>query len=140
MPETTALENVKSKGFARTTNDALSLPHVDGRSPWARRRRDLIRQFTKELGGTPTLRQRVLVSNVSAAIVASEQMQSRIVSGDGTVAPDDIVRVGGLVARLLAALSDTAPEKPSGSALLREYLEGRTDITKRPDKRTGDRI
>jgi hypothetical protein len=116
---------------SRLSNDPTALrdidgKRVDGRSTWGRRRRDLIRSLTADVGKlrTVTERDRVLIGNVSALIVRTEQLQAGIVHGlDGD--PDVLVRLTGLTARLLSALGlDTGATQPEETTLAEILAHG----------------
>jgi hypothetical protein len=105
---------------SRISNDALVLDQTDGRLTWARRRRDLIRQFTEELNRTPNTRDTVLITNLASAVVRSEQVQCQIARGE-PINDEEYVRLGNVITRLIGTLRlKSSPDKLQPS--LAEYL------------------
>src|SRR5262245_3302073 len=101
------------------TNRPLELPEVDGRSVWGRRRRDLIRELSAELGrrgqsfplSAPT---QLLVNQCASVQCRIEQLQVCVAKGEA-VNDEQLVRLVGTVARLLTSLgltrlSDSEPK------------------------------
>ena len=96
----------KSKGRSAISNGTRLIEGVDGRSPAARRFRDLVEAYCQALGqpfdrlGEAT---RNTVRQAVSAQLHSEQMQSAIVRGE-PVDSDQMVRVSNLSVRLLRSL------------------------------------
>lgn len=69
-----------SRTRSRITNGRELLPDVDGRSPWARRFRDLIELHTTDLGGVDVLSeaQRSLVRRCATIEVELEYQEARM--------------------------------------------------------------
>jgi hypothetical protein len=97
---------------------------VDGRSAESRRFRDLVSAYADELGGVGeiTEAQRALVTQAASVQLSAEALQSRIVRGD-VVDADELVRVGNVLARLMAAIGIKKGSKAAdGVADLHRYL------------------
>jgi hypothetical protein len=113
------------KSIARTsttnrsavTNGSKLLVGIDGRSPSARRFRDLIQLYEAEIGGELTEVERGLVKQAAALTLTAEGMQADIVNGK-PVDPDAMIRVTSTAKRILGAISaKSAKNKPSGPDL-----------------------
>jgi hypothetical protein len=63
------------------TNGSKLLVGIDGRSPTARRFRDLIQLYEAEMGGAPTEVGRGLIKSAAALTLKIEQLQAAIVEG-----------------------------------------------------------
>jgi hypothetical protein len=112
-------EIVVRSPFARSSisNGKRSLPGIDGRGIWSRRRRDLIASFTAELNRPLRERDKALIANAASLIVRCEQMHVQIVSG-AEVDDDQLIRLSNVATRLLTALGlDKAKPQPSGPSL-----------------------
>ena len=111
--------------FARSSisNGKRSLPGIDGRGIWSRRRRDLIASFTAELNRPLRERDKALIANAASLIVRCEQLHVQIVNG-AEVDDDQLIRLSNVATRLLTALGlDRVKPKdvgPSLADLLRE--------------------
>jgi hypothetical protein len=98
----------------------------DGRTASARRFKDLVEDFSGPLGGYAALSQAdaVLVREVAARTIEAELVQSRL-ANDQSVDPDVSVRLGNILARLLAQVERRrkalAPKPPT----LAEYAATR---------------
>ena len=105
--------------FARSSisNGKRSLPGIDGRGIWSRRRRDLIAAFTAELNRTLRERDKALIANAASLIVRCEQLHVQIVNG-AEVDDDQLIRLSNVATRLLTALGlDKAKPQRSGPSL-----------------------
>ena len=117
--------------FARSSvsNGKRSLPGIDGRGTWSRRRRDLIASFTAELGRPLRERDKALIANAASLIVRCEQLHVQIVDG-ADVDDDQLIRLSNVATRLLTALGlDRVKRQPSGLKLsdyLRVHHDGET--------------
>src|SRR5262245_5424361 len=91
--------------FARSSvsNGKRSLPGIDGRGTWSRRRRDLIASFTAELGRPLRERDKALIANAASLIVRCEQLHVQIVNG-ADIDDDQLIRLSNVATRLLTAL------------------------------------
>jgi hypothetical protein len=96
---------------------------VDGRSANARRFRDLIDAFSRDLGGMSQLSEadRSLVRQAATLTVRSEQLQAAIVRGE-PVDPDELIRLTNTARRTLAGIRRKEQPKPLG---LGDYLAQR---------------
>src|SRR6202035_3506846 len=74
------------------TNGSKLLVGIDGRSPTARRYRDLVQAVEAEIGGNLTEVERGLVMQAAALALRAEQMQADIVNGK-MVDSDDLIRL-----------------------------------------------
>lgn len=118
--------------FARSSvsNGKRSLPGIDGRGTWSRRRRDLIASFTAELNWPLRERDKALIANAAALIVRCEQLHVQIVRG-ADVDDDQLIRLSNVATRLLTALGlDKAKPQPSGLSLS-DYLRTHHDAVTR---------
>ena len=91
---------------SKISNDSTTLPNIDGRGVWPRRRRDVIKLLIAEItrrGRRVTPAQLLLVGQVASLQVRLEQMQGMICRGDA-VDDEQMSRHGALVARLLDTL------------------------------------
>jgi hypothetical protein len=114
-------------GRAAVSNGSRLLPGVDGRSASARRYRDLLKEFTAELGGEGIMTEpmRALVRQAAAVTVEAEKMQAAIVRGDA-VDTEQLVRVTNTLARLMNLLKTKAKASKAGQrTALSEYLRTR---------------
>jgi hypothetical protein len=104
---------------SRVTNGTRMLEGVDGRSPTARRYRDLVESFTHDLGGMAQLSEadRSLVRQAATLTVRSEQLQAAIVRGE-PVDPDELIRLTNTTRRTLAGIRRKEPPKET----LSDYL------------------
>jgi hypothetical protein len=106
----------------------MMLSGIDGRSPQARRYRDLVADFADELGGQDRLTQAQLavVRQAAGVTVQCEAMQTDIVNGK-SVDAEQLVRVSNLLARLLGQLGigKTAAPETKPKRTLRDKLAER---------------
>jgi len=99
------------------TNGSKLLVGIDGRSPAARRFRDLVDAYTSEIGGELTEVERGLVKQAAALTLTAEGMQADIVNGK-PVDTDAMIRVTSTAKRILGAISaKAAKNKPAGPSL-----------------------
>lgn len=90
------------------TNGSRLLDGIDGRSPAARRFRDLVQAFETEIGGDqPSELQRGLVRQAAALALRAEQLQAAIVRGE-MVDDDHFIRLSGEARRLIDTLKSKA--------------------------------
>ena len=119
--------------FARSSisNGKRSLPGIDGRGIWSRRRRDLITAFTAELNRTLRERDKALIANAASLIVRCEQLHVQIVNG-AEVDDDQLIRLSNVATRLLTALGlDRAKPQASGPTLADILREVMTKVRRR---------
>jgi hypothetical protein len=95
-----------SKGRSNLSNDALLVEGCDLRSSSARRFRDLVNAFSRDLGGVSALSEveRAHVRQAAALTVQVERLQASIVRGDAHVDADEIVRLSSEARRCLQRL------------------------------------
>ena len=88
---------------SKVTNGTRLLEGIDGRSPSARRYRDLVESFTHDLGGMDQLTEsdRALVRQAASLTIRAQQLQTAIVNGE-PVNPDELIRLTNTVRRTLA--------------------------------------
>lgn len=74
----------KKSARSRVSNGRDLLPGIDGRSPTARRYRDLVSAIIAERGGSDLITETIaqLIRRFSAASVLAEQMEARIARGE----------------------------------------------------------
>jgi hypothetical protein len=104
---------------SRVTNGTRVLEGVDGRSPSARRFRDLLDSFAHDLGGLEHLSEadRSLVKQAASLTIRAEQLQVAIVRGE-PVDPDELIRLTNTARRTLAGIRRKEQPKPT----LGDYL------------------
>src|SRR5829696_9093765 len=115
-----------SKGRSNLSNDALLLEGCDLRSSSARRFRDLVTAYSRELGGVSALNEveRAHVRQAAALTLQAERLQASIVRGDSHVDADEIVRLSSEARRCLERLEGRI-KQPEGGHSLRDYLSKR---------------
>jgi hypothetical protein len=89
------------------TNGSKLLVGIDGRSPSARRFRDLIKAYEGEIGGVLTEVERGLIKQAAALTLRAEGMQSDIVNGVD-VDNDALIRISNTAKRILGAIATKA--------------------------------
>lgn len=99
---------------SRVTNRSKLAMNVDGRSAAARRFRDLIDEFTEELGGDLSKAEHSLVKLAAVTFLRAEQLQAAVVNGD-TVDDAELIRAVNAGARIFRDLA-AAKLKRSKSA------------------------
>jgi len=99
---------------AASSNDPVRLSGVDGRSATNRRFRDLTLAFVADLGGPGVASEadKALARQAAGAVVASEQMQARIIRGE-VVDLEQATRLANAAARLLQTLRTLNKAKPA---------------------------
>ena len=100
---------LKPEGRSRVTNgNSLFAEHVDGRSAWARRFRDLIELHVADLGGPESLSeaQRSLIRRVVTLETEMERLECKFVKDDGgsNRTLDRYMRMSNNLRRLLITL------------------------------------
>jgi hypothetical protein len=106
------------------TNGSKLLVGIDGRSPMARRFRDLVQAYSAEIGGELTQFEKAMVKQAASLAIAAETMQAKVINGE-LVNSDDLIRISSEVRRILDALAEKAgkrkPAAPTMSQLLAEH-------------------
>jgi len=110
-----------------TTRSAISngsriLEGVDGRSASARRFKDLVENFSRDLGGVDRLSEaeQSLIRQAASLTMRGEQLQAAIVRGE-VVDPDELIRLSNTARRCLEGIQRREQPKPS----LAEHLAKR---------------
>jgi hypothetical protein len=110
-----------------TTRSAISngsriLEGVDGRSASARRFKDLVENFSRDLGGVDRLSEaeQSLIRQAASLTMRGEQLQAAIVRGEA-VDPDELIRLSNTARRCLEGIQRREQPKPS----LAEHLAKR---------------
>src|SRR5437763_9384240 len=99
------------------TNGSRLLVGIDGRSPAARRFRDLMHADEREIGGILTEVERGLIKQAAALTLRAEQLQGQTVRAE-PVDNDQLIRISSTAKRLLGAIADRANKpKPKGPTL-----------------------
>lgn len=99
------------------TNGSKLLEGIDGRSPAARRYRDLVHLYESEIGGELTELERGLIKQAAALSLRSEQLQGAVVRGEA-VDSDTLIRLSGEARRILTSLRKRHNGRdPSASAI-----------------------
>ncbi|RWO45975.1 MAG: hypothetical protein EOS11_10295 [Mesorhizobium sp.] len=102
----------KSKGRSAVSNGSAILPGVDGRSPWARRFRDLIVAISNDQGGDDQLPEakRLLIRNASGLATELERMLAKWAVNDGAT-PEELALFGGQSKNLRILLDSVGLER-----------------------------
>jgi hypothetical protein len=103
----------KPTARSKITNGKQLLANIDGRSPEARRFRDLVASLGDDLGGEAGLTeaQRALVRQAAALVVQSETLVAASIRGED-VDIEQMTRVANALGRTLARLRLRKPRKP----------------------------
>jgi hypothetical protein len=104
---------------ASTTRRAV----VDGRRSAARRFRDLVADFARDLGGEGALSaaELALIRQAAAITLQCETLQIMLLNGDA-VASDDLVRLTNASTRILTALGATRHKRQPAHVPLRDRI------------------
>jgi hypothetical protein len=118
-----AIADRKPTARARQTNRPLEIVGADGRTKWARRRRDLLAGLLSELEREPTTRDRALANNTVSVLLRCEQIGAQIARGEAT-SDRELVRLSHIAQRMLNALraESTRPQAQPGTGGLAAYL------------------
>lgn len=111
---------ISATNRSRVTNGTQLLIGVDGRSPTARRFRDLIRAYEDEFDIT-TEADRVLVRQAALLALRSEQLQAAVVNGEA-VDTELLTNLSGQIRRLLADLRRKAQQSAPAPASILDHL------------------
>jgi hypothetical protein len=99
------------------TNGSKLLVGIDGRSPTARRFRDLVQAFKAEVGGGLSQAELAMIKTAASLALTSEMRQADLVNGK-PVDLDDLIRLASEVRRILAEIAGKAGKrKPAGPTL-----------------------
>lgn len=112
MPsERFAVTEVSLTNRSRLTNGTRLLEGIDGRSAPARRFRDLVRSYSRDLGGVEGLTpaELTLVRQAAALTMRAEELQGAIVRGE-TIDPDELIRIASASRRTFAGIRKRAPK------------------------------
>lgn len=125
MTETSS-QITRSSRTARSavSNGSRLVQGVDGRSAPARRFRDLVNQFTEELGGDAIMSEpmRAMVKQAAAVTIEAERIQGAILRGE-EINSDELVRVSNVLQRLMNGLKTKSKTARAGQRTeLSEYL------------------
>jgi hypothetical protein len=105
---------ISTTNRSRVTNGTRLLQGIDGRSPAARRFRDLVRAYEAEFNITSES-DKTMIRTAAMLTLKAEEMQAAVVRGERAEG-DDIVRTAGYVRRVLSNLRRRAdahaPERP----------------------------
>lgn len=120
----------KAAARSRITNGRSLLPgHIDGRSLWVRRFRDVIELHSADLGGADRLSQaeQSLVRRIATITVQCEQLEAKFAETPASVGDLDLYqRMSNTLRRLLSSLGlkrrahDVTPD-------LREYVRSKSN-------------
>src|SRR5262245_8522123 len=120
MPDQSQIDARCKRSLSRTQNNPLALPSLDGRSTWARRRRDRIRVLPHEVASRNISlgeHHRLLINAAAAIAVRNEQLQIKIARGDSDIDLDQLTRLSNTLSRLLAQLGLDRPQVPNAAPL-----------------------
>lgn len=106
------------------TNGSKLLVGIDGRSPTARRFRDLMQAYEAEIGGNLTEVECGLVKQAAALTLRAEQMQADIVNGK-PVDSDALIRISSTAKRILGAIGERAGKRKPAVPSLHDHVARR---------------
>jgi hypothetical protein len=106
------------------SNGSRVLTGVDGRSATARRFKDLIENFARDLGGIEDLTEaeHSLVRQAAGLTIEAERLQAQIVKGEPTDT-DQLIRLTNTARRILQGIRKREKPKPT----LQDYLSRRRE-------------
>jgi hypothetical protein len=104
-PDPSPVKPVKDRNSSYLTNGTKLLPGVDGRNPWARRARDVLKEHISDLGGidNTSAAERSLVRRAAVMTTELEQLEAKFANA-GHADPEDLdlyIRASGNLRRLL---------------------------------------
>jgi hypothetical protein len=103
------------------TNGSKLLVGIDGRSPTARRFRDLVQEFKAEIGGGDLSQTELAMIKTAASLaLTAELRQADLVNGK-MVDTDDLIRLASEVRRIFAEIAGKAGKRKSGGPRLSQY-------------------
>jgi hypothetical protein len=94
---------------------------IDGRSPTARRFRDLVQAYKAEIGGDLSETEMAMIKTAASLSLTAELRQADLVNGK-TVDPDELIRLSGEARRLVAAIAEKAGKRKPAVPTLADYL------------------
>jgi hypothetical protein len=114
------------------TNGSKLLVGIDGRSPTARRFRDLVQAYKAEVGGDLSEPEMAMVKTAASLSLTAELMQADIVNGKPSNT-DDLIRLSSEVRRLLDAIAEKAGKRKPAMPKLAEYLASKQAAAGEPE-------
>jgi hypothetical protein len=118
------------KGRSRVTNGKVLIAGVDGRSPWIRRAKDVIRAHVADLGGADntSAAERSIIRRAAVLTVELERMEKAFaLAGEASAEQLDIyARVAANMRRLLESVGLKRRARdinPQGTPLRRDLIE-----------------
>jgi hypothetical protein len=141
-----AVTRPKDPQRSRITNGSALLPGVDGRSPWVRRAKDLIREHLADLGGFDNVSaaERSIVRRAATLTVELERLEAKFALAGEAASVDDLnayQRAANSLRRLLESIGlqrrakDVTPSLSEYLAQLREAEANKeaTEVNDGPD-------
>jgi hypothetical protein len=110
------------------TNGSKLLVGIDGRSPTARRFRDLVQAYKAEIGGDLSQTEMAMIKTAASLAIQAELMQADIVNGK-MVDSGDLIRLSSEARRILDAIGEKASKRKPAAPKLAEYLARRSADT-----------
>jgi hypothetical protein len=107
----TTVTRASSARGRRGKSRLRTIDQIDQRTRSARRTRELIALWTQALGGSVTPVQAMAIVHAAACQALCEDLQSRALSGDTTVTPEQVVKISNIAQRGIRALN--LPEQGS---------------------------
>jgi hypothetical protein len=114
------------------TNGSKLLVGIDGRSPTARRFRDLVQAYTAEIGGDLSQTEMAMIKTAAGLEIQAELMQADIVNGK-MVDSDDLIRLSSEVRRILDAIREKAGKRKPAAPKLAAYLASKQAAAEEPE-------
>jgi hypothetical protein len=105
----------------RHTRTGTTLPRADGRTMAARRFRELVESFERELGGKLSEVDQSLVRQAANLVQVNERLQADVIAGV-QVDADALVRVSSEMRRVLSVISAKAAKRKPDVPSLQDYL------------------
>jgi hypothetical protein len=106
---------------SKVSRRPLVVAGIDGRSPGARRYRELLSSFVASLGGDLNAAEMALARNAVSLTLQSELLQTDIAAGRA-VDSEQLTRLSNAVSRIMAQLGKRKrPPQPSSSPLLDHF-------------------
>jgi hypothetical protein len=117
---------------SKISNGTRLLANVDGRSSSARRFRDLVAAFEKEIGGAQNEIERGMIRQAAALTLKAEILQADLVNG-AAVDSDALIRLTGTSKRILSDLRERAVKhKAKPKLTLADHIAKRQEATIAP--------
>lgn len=115
-----SVTSISTTNRSRVTNGTQLLMGIDGRSPQARRFRDLVRAYEAEFVVATEL-DRGLIRQAAMLALKSEQLQAALVRGEAVEA-DTLTKLAGQIRRVLADLRRKAQTSAPTPISIHEHL------------------